>query len=88
MATVKMGMTIEEAAECSGIGRNTMRKLGEWRKLPVQSGRRPGGALRMDSAGKRPRRLRAKYTHRTNLRFVLCVFRPAGGCRRWRGGAV
>ena len=23
-----------------------------------------------------PRRLRAKYTHRTNLRFVLCVFRP------------
>ena len=29
-----MGMTIEEAAECSGIGRNTMR-LVEWRKLPV-----------------------------------------------------
>ena len=27
MATVKMGMTIEEAAECSGIGRNTMRKM-------------------------------------------------------------
>ena len=26
-----------------------------------------------------PRRLRAKYTHRTNQRFVLCVFRPAGG---------
>lgn len=26
-----------------------------------------------------PRRLRAKYTHRTNLRFVLCVFRP---CRK------
>ena len=25
-----------------------------------------------------PRRLRAKYTHRTNLRFVLCVFRLAG----------
>ena len=22
-----------------------------------------------------PRRLRAKYTHRTNLRFMLCVFR-------------
>lgn len=35
MATVKMAMTIEEAAECSGIGRNTMRKLVEWRKLPV-----------------------------------------------------
>lgn len=35
MTTVKTGMTIEEAAECSGIGRNTMRKLVEWRKLPV-----------------------------------------------------
>ena len=35
MATIKIGMTIEEAAECSGIGRNTMRKLVEWRKLPV-----------------------------------------------------
>ena len=27
-----------------------------------------------------PRRLRAKYTHRTNQRFVLRVFRPAGSC--------
>lgn len=35
MTTVKMDMTIEEAAECSGIGRNTMRKLVEWKKLPV-----------------------------------------------------
>ena len=26
-----------------------------------------------------PRRLRAKYTHRTKLRFVLCVFRPCRG---------
>ena len=26
MNTVKMGFTIEEAAECTGIGRNTMRK--------------------------------------------------------------
>ena len=25
-----------------------------------------------------PRRLRAKYTPRTNLRFVLSVFRPCG----------
>ena len=31
-----MGLTIEEAAECTpGIGRNTMRKLVEWGKLPV-----------------------------------------------------
>ena len=30
-----MGLTIEEAAESTGIGRNTMRKLVEWGKLPV-----------------------------------------------------
>ena len=35
MSVVKMGLTIEEAAECTGIGRNTMRKLVEWGKLPV-----------------------------------------------------
>ena len=28
-------LTIEEAAECTGIGRNTMRKLVDWGKLPV-----------------------------------------------------
>ena len=33
MNTVKMGFTIEEAAECTGIGRNTMRKLVDWGKL-------------------------------------------------------
>ncbi len=35
MSTFKMGLTIEEAAECTGIGRNTMRKLVDWGKLPV-----------------------------------------------------
>jgi excisionase family DNA binding protein len=35
MLETKMGLTIEEAAEASGIGRNTMRKLVEWGKLPV-----------------------------------------------------
>ena len=35
MSIIKMGMTIEEAAEVSGIGRNTMRKLVDWGKLPV-----------------------------------------------------
>ena len=35
MSAIKMGMTIEEAAETSGIGRNTMRKLVDWGKLPV-----------------------------------------------------
>ena len=35
MSAVKIGLTIEEAAECTGIGRNTMRKLVDWGKLPV-----------------------------------------------------
>ena len=35
MNEVKIGLTIEEAAECTGIGRNTMRKLVDWGKLPV-----------------------------------------------------
>ena len=35
MSVIKMGITIEEAAEVSGIGRNTMRKLVDWGKLPV-----------------------------------------------------
>jgi len=33
MSNIKMGLTIEEAAECTG--RNTMRKLVDWGKLPV-----------------------------------------------------
>ena len=37
------------------------------------------------SISQRPRRLRAKYTHRTNQRFVLRIFRPAGSyCSRKR----
>ena len=42
MSAVKMGLTIEEAAECTGIGRNTMRKLGRdtlERFLTVNQGR-------------------------------------------------
>ena len=35
MRDIKMGMTIDEAAEMTGIGRNTMRKLVDWGKLPV-----------------------------------------------------
>ena len=31
----KLGVTIDEAAKITGIGRNTMRKLVEWGKLPV-----------------------------------------------------
>lgn len=50
MNAIKMGMTIEEAAETSGIGRNTMRKLVDWGKLPVlKVGRKthyPQGYLR------------------------------------------
>ena len=36
MAEVKIGMTIEEASEYTGIGRNTMRKLVEWER-PAES---------------------------------------------------
>ena len=98
MKDVKMGLTIEEAAEMSGIGRNTMRKLVDWGKLPVlKVGRKTiirRDALEnfmtvnqgrnllnqadvrevrsgMDTAEKRPRRLRAKYTPRTNL--AICT---------------
>ena len=35
ISVVKLGVTIDEAAEISGIGRNTMRKLVDWDKLPV-----------------------------------------------------
>ena len=35
MSIGKIGLTIEEAAETTGIGRNTMRKLIDWGKLPV-----------------------------------------------------
>ena len=35
MNEFKAGFTINEAAEYSGIGRNTMRNLVSWGKLPV-----------------------------------------------------
>lgn len=35
MRESKMAYSIDEAAECTGIGRNTLRKLIEWKKLPV-----------------------------------------------------
>ena len=35
MAEIKMGLTIDESATCSGIGRNTIRRLIDWGKLPV-----------------------------------------------------
>ena len=31
----KIGLTIDEAASYTGIGRNTLRKLVEWDKIPV-----------------------------------------------------
>lgn len=33
--TDKIGLTIEEAADYTGIGRNTMRKLVEWEKMRI-----------------------------------------------------
>ena len=35
MIETKIAMTIEEAAAYTGIGRNTMRNLVDWGKLPV-----------------------------------------------------
>ena len=56
------------------IGPDTGRKEGGYaqnKKLKPSYGR-------AGSISQSPRRLRAKYTHRTNQRFVLRVFRPAG----------
>ena len=35
MMKTKMAMTVEEASEYTGIGRNTIRQLVRWTKLPV-----------------------------------------------------
>lgn len=35
MSKSGIAMTIDEAAAYTGIGRNTMRQLVEWKKLPV-----------------------------------------------------
>ena len=35
MAEMKIALSIEEEADYTGIGRNTLRKLVEWNKLPV-----------------------------------------------------
>ena len=35
MNSNKLAMTVEEAAEYKGIGRNTMRQLIEWKAMPV-----------------------------------------------------
>lgn len=35
MTEMKIALSIEEAADYTGIGRNTLRNLVEWNKLPV-----------------------------------------------------
>lgn len=35
MAERKIALSIEEASDYTGIGRNTLRNLVEWKKLPV-----------------------------------------------------
>lgn len=35
MAERKIALSIEEASGYTGVGRNTLRKLVEWKKLPV-----------------------------------------------------
>ena len=71
MSAVKMGLTIEEAAECTGIGRNTMRKLVDWGKLPVlKVGRK--AIIRRDTL----ERFMAANQGRNLLRFHLDVGDP------------
>ena len=40
MTQRKIALSIEEAADYTGIGRNTLRQLVEWKKLPVKVGRK------------------------------------------------
>lgn len=41
MTETKIALSIEEAADYTGIGRNTLRNLVKWKKLPVlQVGRK------------------------------------------------
>lgn len=61
MSVAKIGMTIEEAAEMSGIGRNTMRALVDWGKAPGTQGRTENhypdgyaGAFHDRQPGKKP----------------------------------
>lgn len=35
MSEMKMALTVDEAAAYTGIGRNTIRQLISWKKLPV-----------------------------------------------------
>lgn len=35
MIEMKIALSIEEAADYTGIGRNTLRNLVEWKKLPI-----------------------------------------------------
>ena len=46
MTQRKIALSIEEAADYTGIGRNTLRKLVEWKKLPVLMEANEGRDLR------------------------------------------
>lgn len=35
MTEMKIALSIEEVADYTGIGRNTLRKLVKWKKIPV-----------------------------------------------------
>ena len=52
----KIGMTIEEAADYTGIGRNTLRRLVDWGKIPVlRIGRK--SIVRVDVMGRRDEKI-------------------------------
>lgn len=40
MTERRIALSIEDAADYTGIGRNTLRKLVEWEKLPIPKGRK------------------------------------------------
>ena len=48
MTERKTALSIEEAADYTGIGRNTLRKLVEWKKLPVLKVGRKGSDAELD----------------------------------------
>ena len=53
-------------------------RKGIMRKVAAREKRLPADIVEQ-SLKSSPRRMRAKYTHRTNLRFMLCVFRGCAG---------
>ena len=87
MTELKFALSIEEAADYTGIGRNTLRNLVEWEKLPIlRVGRkilirreRLDEFLILNEGWTRRRASRPSYnSHRYSREF----FRLLSSCRR------